>query len=866
MHNSEYFSKLANSRNKKKLKTDCPLWPYLSYYIENVERKLHESEAITKKEQSVIINGILKNLSSRIVNAANNVLFTEKKIFEEKILKSKIDTESYFKIIYDNNECLSDILTAYPELDRLLTKVSQNFVAQTVTISDHLSEDRSELHTISCITLEDDLIEFEVSNGETHNGSKTVCILTFSNGKKIVYKPRNLQLEAAASDLLRSLANTASAEYCAWKIPSYLVKSEHGWSEYTPQQPAKTEEDVLTYFKRAGFLLGFCTTFTASDITSDNLIAHGLSPIPIDLETIFYSTLNIESIPKEVRWNVTQTSILPNWTWKGTDGIGVDLSALGGLSEQYVSLNLYQHLEDENGQNHFGMDGVKILPNSNVLNFNGGPVSPWLYEREIIEGLNSLFSTVNRDKHVLIEKIKLLSGLRNRYVPRPTATYHYAIQCSMHATLMNCSERKKSFLAKILNNDTAPAIGFLDAEVSACLDLDIPYAQGKTGTLSFREYKYEGVGYLEKNEYVDGITQSIGYIETLNRNRMAFEIKLTSNTLLAMKNMYEHGNKLTDHAFRQHDDIENPKHQDIKSILGDIQNSKNQNLLLINELLSSELSTHGLWLGFHSSPGGYMEYSELGDDFYYGLSGILYSCVVLTKNHDFTITGRNLTLELLNQCYSRVYKKLTNTGTHLGGFHFGLSSTILPLYISLIYFGDARSVSLLKLYKNYVDGVLKESWWQKYFWGGDLLSGMFGTLSVLTKIFELTHDRDYRTLAYSLFDRIKTELSLIDNKTLIKFDNSITIRNDALLSGISHGIMGCAYALFYFNDVIAKNKNIHSIFLAFLSWELHEYDVSIGNWKDYRKRSASTLGEFAWSHGLPGNYLALDYFAEKKFP
>lgn len=856
----ENYLKFSHPFNNT-LKTDCPVWPYLAYYIDNVEKGLSSNSTITKKEQTVIINGFLNNLSSRIINAANNVLFSEQKIFENNVLKAEINTDSYFKIIGENNDYLSDILKAYPELNRLLTKISDNFIDQTITLALHLSEDRTELHTISSITSKDDLVACEISNGETHNGSKTVCTLTFSNNKKVVYKPRNLQLEADASELIMSLCKTAGADYYDWKIPSYLVKAGHGWSEYTPQKPAQTEDEVRTYFKRAGFLLGYCTIFTASDITSDNLIAHSSSPIPIDLETIFYSTLNIESIPKEVRWNVTQTSILPNWTWKGTDGIGVDLSALGGLSEQYVSLNLYQHLADENGNSQFGMDGVKILPNSNVLYFNDNPALPWLYESEIIEGLNTLFSIAIRDKSLLIEKIRSLNGIRNRYVPRPTATYHYAIQCSMHATLMSSTEHRKSFLEKILNNDTAPAIGFLDSEISACLDLDIPYAQGKTGTLSFKEYKYDGLGHLDKKDYIDGITHSINYIETLNQNRIIFEKNLTSNTLLAMKNMYEHGHKLTDDKFRQHDDIENSKHSDVNSILDAIQKSKNAHLILINSMLNTELSTNGLWLGFHSSPGGYMEYSELGDDLYYGISGILYGCVVAASN-DVPI-NQDLLLRLLNECYLRVHKKLTNTGSHLGGFHFGLSSSILPLYISLVYFGDTRSSDLLELYKTYIDSILNESWWQKYFWGSDLLSGMFGTLSVLTKLFDLTHDDNFSTLASSLFKKIQTELIQIGDKTLIKFDNSVTTRDDALLSGISHGIMGCAYALFYFNEVIAKSDDIYSIFLDFLSWEINEYDESIENWKDYRKRSEASHGEFAWSHGLPGNYLALDYFAEK---
>lgn len=861
MPTSSIFLKLSNTYNKT-LKTDCPVWPYLSYYIDNVEKKSTPNVKISKNEHGAIINGFLSNLSSRIMTAAKNVLFTEKKIFEDTVLGTEIDTDGYFKIVGENQDYLSDILKAYPELDRVLTKIADNFIEQTATFIMHFSEDRVELFTFLDTTDKDTLVACEVSNGETHNGSKAVCILTFSNDKKVVYKPRNLVLEARASDLLTSLNKKAGADYHDWIIPSYLVKAEHGWCEYTQQQPANTETEVITYFKRAGFLLGYCTIFTASDITSDNLIANGSSPIPIDLETIFYNTLNIDSIPKEVRWNVTQTSILPNWTWKGTDGVGVDLSALGGLSEQYVSLNLYQHLEDENGNSHFGMDGVKILPNDNVLNFNNSPALPWLYEKEIIEGLDALLSIAILEKSLLIEKIRSLRFIRNRYVTRPTATYHYAIQCSMHATLMSCTERRKSFLEKILNNDTAPAIGFLDAEVSACLDLDIPYAQGKTGTLSFNEYRYDGEGHLNDKDYIDGITHSINYIETLNNNRIAFEKNLTSNTLLAMKNMYEHGNKLTDHKFRQNDDLENLEYLDVDSILNAIKTSQNENSTLINCMLNTELSANGLWLGFHSSPGGYMEYSELGDDFYYGLSGMLYGCVVAASKQN--PIEQDLLHSLLNQSYLRIYKKLKNPGTHLGGFHFGLSSAILPLYISLVYYKDARSVELLALYKSYVNSALKDSWWQKYFWGCDLLSGMFGTLSVLTKLFDLTNDENFSTLARSLLKKIQTELSPVGDRLLVKFDNSITTRSDALLSGISHGIMGCAYAIFYFNQVIAKSDCTHSLFLDFLSWELSEYDESIENWKDYRRRSESTNGEFAWSHGLPGNYLALDYFAKNK--
>ncbi|UST69176.1 type 2 lanthipeptide synthetase LanM [Pseudomonas moraviensis] len=847
---------------KRGYTTDCPVWPYLSYYIFHIEEQFPKSCENDETFKSTVINGFVTNLAARLTNAANNVLVTEKIIFE-KTTCSKMETSAYFKLISENKNYLLDIISAYPELDRVLTKLSKNFIEFTAQLILALIEDRQDINKKFNISTGTKLSSVEVSSSETHNGSRTVCILSFDS-IKIVYKPRNLELEAEASDLLLHLSNAAGDDYENWKLPRYLVKKEHGWSEHTPQTQAESEAEVSSYFKRAGFLLGYCTTFMAADITSDNLIAHGPSPIPIDLETIFYSTLNIETIPKEVRWNVTQTSILPNWTWKGTDGIGVDLSALGGLSEQYVSLNLYQHLEDECGQSQFGMDGVKIFPNQNVLHINGKAAKPWDYEKEIIEGLNKLFSLVNSSQASILKIIESLRGRRNRYIPRPTATYHYAIQCSLHATLMRCTKKRTAFLENILNNDTAPAIGFLNAEIAACLDLDVPFAQGLTGALEFFEPRYDGSGYLDSNDYINGIDNSLQYVQTMSKNRVAFEEKLIANTLLAMKNMYEHGDKLTDHTFRQHDDLNDPRYSNVDEILNKLRSSSEINAKLINEMLGSEISTNGLWLGFHSSPGGYMEFSELGDDFYYGLSGILYGCVVATSRR--SAIDKNLVSELLNACYSRVIQKLSNKGTHLGGFHFGLSSAIIPLLISLDYFDDERENELLQLYKRYVEEVLIEPWWQKYFWGSDFLSGMFGTLNVLTHLFSLTKDKHFSDLAKSLYDKLETELTPIAGRKLATFDNAVTTRSDALLSGLSHGIMGCAYSLFYFNDLIAQDDSVNNLFLGFLSWELDQYDETIENWHDYRKRSASGAGEFSWSHGLPGNYLAIDYFAQNGVP
>lgn len=117
-------------------------------------------------------------------------------------------------------------------------------------------------------------------------------------------------------------------------------------------------------------------------------------------------------------------------------------------------------------------------------------------------------------------------------------------------------------------------------------------------------------------------------------------------------------------------------------------------------------------------------------------------------------------------------------------------------------------------------------------------------------------------LASALFAKIESILKVRNSKKIIAFERSVTIREDELLSGLSHGVMGCAYSTYYYNSIIAKDNAVESIFLDFLDWEISAYDECIHNWKDYRRRSQSTKGEFSWSHGLPGNYLVLKHLSD----
>ncbi|MCR8720794.1 DUF4135 domain-containing protein, partial [Pseudomonas syringae] len=251
--------------------TDCPLYPYLNLYAKKADNLLDRVNGVSADEKKIIVNGFLKSLTQRIMNTANNVLVAEREILATTLSKENISSSDFYQILRNNSDYLQDILTSYPELHRILLQITQNYVDFTIEFCIHLGLDRLELFKLCSVRSGDLITECNVSMGETHKRSRTVVIVRFSNLQQVVYKPRSLHVEECASNLLKFLRSKAATSYESWVIPSYINKSSHGWAQHTGQMPADNEEDVSTFYKRIGFLLGFCTSVTASDITSDNL-------------------------------------------------------------------------------------------------------------------------------------------------------------------------------------------------------------------------------------------------------------------------------------------------------------------------------------------------------------------------------------------------------------------------------------------------------------------------------------------------------------------------------------------------------------------------------------------------------------------
>lgn len=124
---------------------------------------------------------------------------------------------------------------------------------------------------------------------DPHNGGHSVHLVTFEDGARVVYKPKDIRLDLCWHRLVTRLnADHPSIELRAARV---IARDGYGWAEFIAHTGAVSREDCAHFFRRAGAWLALFHCFAATDMHQENLIACGGHPIPIDLEMILQPSI-----------------------------------------------------------------------------------------------------------------------------------------------------------------------------------------------------------------------------------------------------------------------------------------------------------------------------------------------------------------------------------------------------------------------------------------------------------------------------------------------------------------------------------------------------------------------------------------------
>ena len=172
-----------------------------------------------------------------------------------------------------------------PVLLRLIASVTRQWIDTSREFVLRLDAD---LATIRRATLhvgaDSRVAKIEGDLSDPHNSGHSVQIVSFEDGSRIVYKPKDLRLDVAWYALVERL-NRAEPPL-ELKAVRTISRDGYGWTEFIDHAGCADQEGCQRFFRRAGAWLALFHCFAANDMHQENMIAAGDHPVPIDLETI----------------------------------------------------------------------------------------------------------------------------------------------------------------------------------------------------------------------------------------------------------------------------------------------------------------------------------------------------------------------------------------------------------------------------------------------------------------------------------------------------------------------------------------------------------------------------------------------------
>lgn len=215
------------------------------------------------------------------------------------------------------------LLAQYPVLHQELHQHAEQWANVRAELAERVVADSLELPGGLA-----DIASIAFGAGDSHRGGRSVAILTFRTGGKVVYKPRSLAVERHFNDLVRHLRLSHSL-----RTARVIDRGTHGWCEYIESLPCKNSQAVQRFYWRQGAYLALFHALRAYDMHAWNLIAHGEHPVYIDLEAMFrpehergFAGMAPGSAPAKLREAVLTTHVLPRWVaegnnWRDTGGL-----------------------------------------------------------------------------------------------------------------------------------------------------------------------------------------------------------------------------------------------------------------------------------------------------------------------------------------------------------------------------------------------------------------------------------------------------------------------------------------------------------------------------------------------------------------
>ncbi len=731
---------------------------------------------------------------------------------------------------------LTPLFEEYSVLARQLCRLVDTWVEAT---SDLLLRLEKDSHLIACQFNRGQelghVVELKPSLSDRHHGGRSVALLVFSSGLKLIYKPRDVKQEYVYNRLLKWTERKAVVEL----LPSLKVLQcdGYGWVEFVAQSPCCSEEEVERYYRQAGMLVCLIYILGGNDFHMENLVASRKGPVLVDVESLMqaYSAnqkgddsqgfLDLGNAPEDN--SVLSTCFLNTLGASGPDGRMSDISGLRGMadSDHYNKKRVWLFLNTDAMKIQYEM--IRVEPTQNLLLFNGQFQYPEDNAEAIVDGFTRFYQFIISYR----EAISAHEGPLYLFKETPTrviyrASNDYAILLHGLATpgyQRNGLDRSITlgYLGKAFQNwdKDQPSRHIIHQERQALENLDIPHFSISCS--------FESI--------VDRLNNLT--IEDLERQNEFIRAAL--------------------HVFKDADD-----YVSLSDSNGEMQPGEIYRLNLVNqaELIAEHIQARAIFRAdgavtwpapaFERLDRAYKDYeTEISYHLYGGASGIalfLAALASVTDNKEYT-TLAEATCNSVTRSVENDYS-IPHLDNECIGACNGLGSVVYSLVtISRILKNDAyldlakRVAVLITPARIFADQRL------------DIEGGSAGCLIALLALYSLVEDPCILEQASYCAQHLLDCSHVHDGKRGWKNSEGI------MLAGFAHGASGIALALFRLYQITGKRLYLTAGQEAF-QYERELFSKERGNWPVLRKKRNNkidaSLFMTAWCHGASGIGLA----------
>ena len=688
---------------------------------------------------------------------------------------------------------------------------------------------------------------------DPHNGGRSVQIVRFGGGARVVYKPKDLRLDIAWQALIERL-NRAEPPV-ALKALRAIARDGYGWTEFIEHAPCADQEGGARFFRRAGAWLALLHVFAATDMHQENMIACGDHPVPIDLETLLQPSAEEHKIGEPegeafdaamdiVANSVMTVGLLPAYGRSADNGV----FAMGGMTADWGARTVIKW----NDINSDAMRPARAQEpgdtNTNLPHFGGRYAKFADHVDSFIGGFADyakfLARAHNAEPGILFDGF---AGVPVRRVIRPTRFYYMLLQrLKNHRTMDDGAvwSAQADFMARFADWDknVDPLWPLQRAERAALLTLNVPHFV----TLSDGSEIGDAHGVSAPTAALSGLARARERARNFDGKEIAWQIEVIG----------ENANSVLPAAAAA--DRQNAS-REATAVDGARATPTRQTFIAEADRIAAELARHAIrrgpgaaWIGLDwLGDSEVFQLVCLGSDLYNGSTGI-----ALFLAAHAAVTGSAPSAELALAGIAQLRKNLTSRNAPrvaraLGiGGATGLGSIVYALGVmaKCLRNGDllADAEAAARLCTDELIAADKQL---------DVMGGSAGAILGLLRLYRDDRSADALRCAVKCGEHLLTQRRLgpAGRRSWVGQGLGANARAHGL-NGMSHGAAGFAYALASLAAASGR-EDFAEAASECIAFEDSSYDAARHNWPDLRAAGAPAW-PCQWCHGAPGIGLA----------